>query len=1399
MKNFTIYDSERNISNSFKRWRILLSVGLMLCLGQVGFAFLLADSKSNSENAFTSTEAEIQAEDPGSNTAFANANNDDPAACLQISSSTSNAVGYSIGGDTNQSLAGDFIVYEGITFNIEEVKVSVNSASPSYFNVIFWSDNAGLPDTVLYTLNNVTIVSSTPTSGGYYLTTLDISSENISLTSPVGDTRYWMQIQTDATGWEHRAGTQLRTQDAFFYTNSAGVWTRINADTGNNDLVYEIIGECVGACIPPTAPVVTVNSLTTATLSWVSDGDLFDVEWGLPGFVLGTGNQINEITTTSTDLTVAAETPYEYYIRQDCGVDGESSWIGPFSFQTGYCIASSTNISDVITSFETTGGILNISNNTGTTISPGGYGNFTNLSVAHYETGTINFTTNFSATMGFNIWVDWNNNGTFEESEKVYASGITGNPFSGSFEVPADTPLGDYRMRVRAQWGNSDPLPCGDISWGEAEDYTLTVIDPPACLPPSGLTATPTSLTEVTLGWTSAGNNFDLEWGPAGFTLGDGTLINDITTTSTDVTVVIDTPYQFYVRQDCGVDGESLWAGPFNFQTGYCTPIYTSGCTNGAKITVFETADAVLNINNVTGTDTCGIEGYDNFSNLAAAAPEDMTVSFTVGVGSYSAGVKVWIDWNGNGEFEASELVAESTATIAAGATFTGSFTVPTGTPLGDYILRVRIVESTTTFTACSSQSWGETEDYTITVITPPTCMPPTGLGVAGVTFNTADLIWTSTGSDFEVEYGVQGFTQGDGTLVTGITTNGTVLSGLLAETAYQYYVRQDCGADGHSYWAGPYSFFTGYCQVSSTWTGNRITDFSTSDGYTNISNLNNGTNNAYSNFSNLSVTQSEGGSFNYAVSVPSYTNIEIWIDYNNNMIFDTDELVAQHVYETSATTFTGTISLPASIDDGDYRIRVRSRYYWQTVASPCGNVTYGEAEDYTLTIVPLPDCLPPTGLTATPTSLTEVTLGWTSAGNNFDVEWGPAGFTLGDGTLISDITTTSTDVTVVIDTPYQFYVRQDCGVDGESLWTGPFNFQTGYCTPIYTSGCTNGAKITLFETADAVLNISNETGATSCGVNGYNNFSSFAAAAPEEMTVSFTVGIGSYSAGVKVWIDWDANGVFDASELVSESTGTIAAGGIYTGSFTVPTGTPLGDYRIRVRAVESTTVFTACSSQSWGEAEDYPITVITPPSCMPPTGLTATPTSLTEVMLAWTSTEDNFDLEWGPAGFTLGDGTQMYGLTTNSTSLEVTIDTPYQFYVRQNCGVDDGLSLWAGPFNFKTGYCMPLYTWGCSNGAKISNFETFDALDNIANNTGTGFCGVDGYNNFTTMSATVVEGTTVPFVVGVGSYGAGVKLWVDWNNNGVFDTDEIVSQSPGTIASGSNYTSSFTIPMGTQ
>src|SRR5690606_4070923 len=108
------------------------------------------------------------------------------------------------------------------------------------------------------------------------------------------------------------------------------------------------------------------------------------------------------------------------------------------------------------------------------------------------------------------------------------------------------------------------------------------------------------------------------------------------------------------------------------------------------------------------------------------------------------------------------------------------------------------------------------------------TCPTPTDLGVDGITLESADLSWVSDGDLFDIEWGEAGFEQGeaDANLEEGIESNTYTLEGLEEETSYEFYVRRDCGTDGVSAWAGPFYFFTGYCEASSTNTGDVISSF---------------------------------------------------------------------------------------------------------------------------------------------------------------------------------------------------------------------------------------------------------------------------------------------------------------------------------------------------------------------------------------------------------------------------------------------------------------------------------------------------------------------------------------------------------------------------------------------
>ena len=78
---------------------------------------------------------------------------------------------------------------------------------------------------------------------------------------------------------------------------------------------------------------------------------------------------------------------------------------------------------------------------------------------------------------------------------------------------------------------------------------------------------------------------------------------------------------------------------------------------------------------------------------------------------------------------------------------------------------------------------------------TPPSCLAPNALGATNILATSAQLSWNENGSAslWNIEYGFTGFTQGSGTVITGVT-NPQIVSGLMPNTVYQFYVQADCG-----------------------------------------------------------------------------------------------------------------------------------------------------------------------------------------------------------------------------------------------------------------------------------------------------------------------------------------------------------------------------------------------------------------------------------------------------------------------------------------------------------------------------------------------------------------------------------------------------------------------------
>lgn len=87
-------------------------------------------------------------------------------------------------------------------------------------------------------------------------------------------------------------------------------------------------------------------------------------------------------------------------------------------------------------------------------------------------------------------------------------------------------------------------------------------------------------------------------------------------------------------------------------------------------------------------------------------------------------------------------------------------------------------------------------------------CANSTNLRADSITNNYARILWNSNGNKWQVQYGLQNFTLGQGTIDTVNTNPKDALTSLNGDTWYDVYVRNRCTNDS-SKWVGPFSFKT--------------------------------------------------------------------------------------------------------------------------------------------------------------------------------------------------------------------------------------------------------------------------------------------------------------------------------------------------------------------------------------------------------------------------------------------------------------------------------------------------------------------------------------------------------------------------------------------------------------
>lgn len=260
--------------------------------------------------------------------------------------------------------------------------------------------------------------------------------------------------------------------------------------TVENNLQLSVFSTSIAQVNLSTPANAATEVLFPTTLTWQKTANAASYEIQLStdaSFATDT----RTITATANEYILydmAANTTYYWRIRakNKCG---SGTFSNVFSFTTNRCShCPSTGTADYQTG--STKVVFNTISNISLT-KTSGYNDYTSVSTSVEQSATYSLSVNLNTDGNYQaettVWIDWNQNCSFDANEKYYlgtATNTTNGPTTlspMSIDVPANAAVGVTTMRVSTQFVGSDsttPSPCKTNFDGEVEDYTIKVEKP---------------------------------------------------------------------------------------------------------------------------------------------------------------------------------------------------------------------------------------------------------------------------------------------------------------------------------------------------------------------------------------------------------------------------------------------------------------------------------------------------------------------------------------------------------------------------------------------------------------------------------------------------------------------------------------------------------------------------------------------------------------------------------------------------------------------------------------------------------------------------------------------------------------------------------------------------------
>jgi hypothetical protein len=294
-------------------------------------------------------------------------------------------------------------------------------------------------------------------------------------------------------------------------------WTEVEVLPGEESLVLDTLSICttydveIGSTCELGGEVEFTGCLTISTLGccvipedFEADTDLeteIEVEWstdfGIDSYnlyyrILDEDEWILFGNYADTDEAVVTGlepcTDYEFLITPDCEEDQENGIVTAdrtkgcgACIDNDYCPSFGEDSSEEFIESVSIGDYFFETGNNG------GYALFDEFDIVFgvgqtYETILTPGFDGPEFLEFFRIWIDFNQNGSFQNSEVVFSSESgSSDPVEGEITIPEDAPIGDTRMRIAMKYvgGNiaDNVSSCENFGWGETEDYCMSIGD----------------------------------------------------------------------------------------------------------------------------------------------------------------------------------------------------------------------------------------------------------------------------------------------------------------------------------------------------------------------------------------------------------------------------------------------------------------------------------------------------------------------------------------------------------------------------------------------------------------------------------------------------------------------------------------------------------------------------------------------------------------------------------------------------------------------------------------------------------------------------------------------------------------------------------------------------------